>query len=159
MSYEDSIEWFLGMKFSWNKTSDSLKCHVHQEAFVLDMVNRYNLNNYNKSPRATPYRSGFPVDNIAPSTLPLSEQTDLTKRFQQIIGDLNWLSISTRPDITTIISLLSAHSHLPSPAHFDSALHVVKYLALNPFHVLFYSSGNTEPMHAFVHFPPNNRTL
>ena len=68
--YEDSLEWFLGMKFEWKETEDSLKCHVHQEAFILDIVDCHNLNDCNKPPRATPFRSGFPVNNIQPSTLP-----------------------------------------------------------------------------------------
>ena len=154
VSYDDSLEWFLGMKFDWTETDDTLKCHVHQEAFILDIVDRHNMTDCNKSPRATPFRSGFPVDNIQPSTFPTDKQTTLTKRYQQIIGDLNWLSISTRPDITTIVSLLSAHSHCPSPAHLDSAMHVVKYLASTLSIGLYYTSDHSEPFHAFVHFPP-----
>ena len=94
------------------------------------------------------------MDNIQPSTLPPDTQTTLTKRYQQIIGDLNWLSISTRPDVTAIVSLLSAHSHRPSPAHLDSAMHVVKYLASTSSIGLYYTSDHSEPFHAFVHFPP-----
>ena len=159
VSYDDCLDWFLGMKFDWLETPTALKCHVHQEAFTLDVIDRYNLMSCNKSPRATPFRSGFPVDNIAPSTLSPSDQAILLKKYQQIIGDLNWLSISTRPDITTIVSLLSAHSHKPAQAHFDSALHVVRYLASTPSHGLYYTSDNTEPFHAFVHFPSNESGL
>ena len=126
---------------------------VHQEAFTLDIIKRYNLSNCNKSPRATPFRSGLPVDNIAPSQLSQTEQTKLLKSYQQVIGDLNWLSISTRPDITTIVSLLAAHTHLPAQAHYDAALHVIRYLASTPSHGLYFTSNCTEPLHAFSHFP------
>ena len=155
VSYEDQLEWFLGMKFEWKKSAQNLKCLVHQEAFILDIVDRYNLSDCNTLTRATPFRSGFPVDTIAPSELPEAQQDSLTKKFQQVIGDLNWLSISTRLDITAIVSLLSAHSHNPAPAHFDAALHVVKYLASTPSIGLYYTSDNNEDFHAFVHFPPN----
>ena len=141
------------MKFEWNKTPQVLRCQVHQEAFILDIGDWYGLSACNKSTRATPFRSGYPVNNIAPSTLPQTEQIDLTKKFQQIIGDLNWLSISTCLDITAIVSLLSANSHEPSPSHFDAVLHIVKYLALTPTLGLYYSSTNDESFHASVHFP------
>ena len=156
VSHEDSLEWFLGMKFDWQETTDCLRCHVHQEAFILDIVNRHNLTQCNKSPRATPFRSGFPVDNITPAHLPDAKQTALTKQYQQTIGDLNWLSISTRPDITAIVSLLSAHSHKPTKDHLNSALHVIKYLASTPSIGLYYTSDQSEPFHAFVHFDTQN---
>ena len=92
------------------------------------------------------------MDKIAPFTLMSTEQAVLTKYFQQIIGDINWLSISTLPDITTIASLLLVHSHSPEPAHFDSALHIVKYLASNPF-------NKSETIHAFVHFPDDIHSI
>ena len=156
VSYDDSLEWFLGMKFDWQETDNTLKCHVHQEAFILDIVEHHNMSDCNKSTRATPFRSGFPVDNIPQSTLPDAQQAPLTKRYQQLIGDLNWLSISTRPDITAIVSLLSAHSHCPSPAHHDSALNVIRYLASTSSVGLYYTSDHSEPFHAFVHFPSDD---
>ena len=155
-SYDESLEWFLGMKFDWHETPDALKCHVHQEAFTLDIVDWHGLTNCNKWTRATPFRSGFPVDNIQPSTLPTDKQTPLTKQYQQLIGDHNWFSISTRPDITAIVSLLSAHSHMPSPPHLESARHVVKYLASTASFGLYYTSDKTEKFHAFVHFPTDD---
>ena len=156
VSYDDHLEWFLGMKFDWHETPDALRCHVHQEAFILDVVDRHNLSDCNKSTRATPFRSGFPVDTINQSTLSDTLQAPITKTFQQVIGDLNWLSISTRPDITAIVSLLSAHSHKPSQAHLDSAMHVIKYLASTSSIGLYYTSNNKEAFHAFVHFPSND---
>ena len=66
------------------------------------------------------------MDTIAPSILPAIDQEPLTKTFQQLIGDLNWLSISTRPDITAIVTLLSANSLKPAPAHLDAAKHVLR---------------------------------
>ena len=159
VSYDDCLEWFLGMKFTWYETATTLRCHVHQEAFVLDLVDRHHLTNCNKSTRATPFRSGFPVDNITVNSLDESEQNILTKNYQQLIGDLNWLSISTRPDISTITSLLAAHSHKPASAHLDAAKHVVKYLASTPTLGLYYTSDPTEDLHAYVHFPPQDTQL
>lgn len=86
-----------------------------QEAFlILDIVNRFNLTDCNKSPRASSFQIGFPGDNIAPSTLDTSAQDTLTKCFQPVIGYLNWLSISVHPDTNTIVDLLTSHTHSQS---------------------------------------------
>ena len=69
------------------------------------------------------------------------------------------MSISTRPDITTIVSLLATKTQSPAPAHYNSALHVVKYLAATASHGLYYTFDNSEPIHAFVHFPKIGSTL
>ncbi len=95
------------------------------------------------------------MDTIAQSTLPAVDQEPLTRTFQQVIGDLNWLSISIRPDITTIVSLLAANSHKPAPAHLDAAMHVLHYLASTLSVDLYYMSDHQEDFHAFVHFPPH----
>ena len=67
------------MKFEWQETDDCLQCHVHQEAFILDIVDHHNLSLCNKSPRVTPFRSGLPVDTIHSTSLPQDQQNSLTK--------------------------------------------------------------------------------
>ena len=140
------------MKFHWIETEHALKSHVHQEAFILDTVERHNLSDCNKSPRAIPFRSCFPDNNIAPSQLSPNNQARFLRKYEQIIGDLNCFSISTRPDIMTIVSLLAAHTQLPAQAHYNTAIHVVKYLASTPSHGLYFTPNHTEPLHAFTHF-------
>lgn len=70
VSFDEQIDWFLGMKFNWSTTNDCVKYHVDQEAFILDLVDKCKLTNCNKSTRATSFRRGLPVDNLKPSTLP-----------------------------------------------------------------------------------------
>ena len=52
------------MKFALKLTDDDQQCLVHQEAFVLDMVDRYDLTDCNKSPRVTPFKTGSPSCQI-----------------------------------------------------------------------------------------------
>ena len=75
------------------------------------------------------------------------------------MGDLNWLSISTRLEITTIHSILSAYIHCPSDQHLSSALRIVKYCASNPSHSLYFSYKQSHRLQAFFTFPiPNSLT-
>ena len=97
------------MKFEWKQTNNDLQCLVHQEAFFVDMVEQYGLTDCNKSPRATPIKTGYPVYSIPPSTLSDEAQQKITKTYQQVMGNLNWLTILTWLDITTIYSILSVY--------------------------------------------------
>ena len=90
------------------------------------------------------------MDAIPPSTLPDAAQSTITPPYQQLMGDFTWLSISTRPDITAILSLLSEHTHKPSKAHLDYALFVVRYLASTTTVGLIFSSSVPAPLQAFV---------
>ena len=66
------------MKFKWKASKDNLQFLCHQEAFLLDMVDRYNLIDCNKSPQAVLFRQGTPVDTIPSLTLPTEEQAMVT---------------------------------------------------------------------------------
>ena len=48
VSYKNSLNWFLGMKFDWLETDNALKYYVHQEVFILDIIKCYNLMDCNK---------------------------------------------------------------------------------------------------------------
>ena len=159
VSYEDQLAWFLGMKFDWSITSTGIKVHVHQEAFISKLLSRHQLSDCNRSPRATPFKSGFPVDTIPPSTLSSTAQSKITPPYQQLMGVLTWLSISTRPDITAILSLLSEHTHTPAPAHLQYALHVVKDQAFTKSLGLLFSSDTQDSLKAFVQFKDANTGL
>ena len=151
MSNEDPLNWFCGVKFDWFHTDTGLKVHVHQEAFILELLSRHKLSDWNKLPRKTPFTSGFPVA-ITPSTLSPTAQTALTPHYQQLMGDLTWLSISKRPDIIAVLSLLSEHTHTPSQAHLQFALHAVRCLSSTQSLGLMYSSDSHEPLHSFLQF-------
>ena len=48
---------------------------------------------------------------------------------------------------------MAVHMYKSSNQHYDSALHIVKYLVSTPTYGLYYTSDLSEPLHAFVHFP------
>jgi hypothetical protein len=79
-------------------------------------------------PVKTPFRSGLVIDSVPhDGILPIKKRALIT-RYQSIVGGLDWLSLSTRPDVTCVTSLLASHLINPSQGHLDSALHVLKYL-------------------------------
>jgi hypothetical protein len=70
-----------------------------------------------------------------------------------LVGSLNWLSVSTRPDIATITNMLAKYCCNPSKGHIDAALRVVKYLKGTRNLAISFSTTQSEPMQAFINFP------
>ena len=101
----------------------------------------------------TPYRSGLPVDAIRPKHLPPEEQEPLTKRYQSIVGHLNWLATCTRPDIAPSVSFLASYNQAPTVQHFDAARYVVRYLRSTLGHGISFSSRCHTRLKTFLHIP------
>jgi hypothetical protein len=59
------------------------------------------------------------------------------------VGGLNWLSCSTRPEITATVSLLSRHLMDPSSTHMDSARYVLSWLKGTAEHGLRFTQGGS----------------
>jgi hypothetical protein len=116
------------------------------------------MQNRNQTPTATPYRSGIPIDAVAPllkdKDSPALKQCNDT--YQSLIGSIGWLAHSTCPDLSTIHSFLSAYSNKPSPGHMKAALHVLYYIHLTHDYRIYFTSDNIGEMHSFIHFPPSS---
>mmetsp|Transcript_18091 Transcript_18091/g.25566 ORF Transcript_18091/g.25566 Transcript_18091/m.25566 type:complete len:151 (-) Transcript_18091:233-685(-) len=107
----------------------------------------------------TPYWSGFLVDSIPKKQYPVPMKEKLIKHMQFLVGSLNWIAISTRPDISTIVALLSKYTHNPSQGHIDSAIRVVKYLKGTQNLAIAFSTKSNNTLSAFVNFPIDNNTM
>ena len=71
------INWFLGTQFTLAHRGSEISVHLCQGAFAQNLVEQYRQQDVNFNPRATPYRSGIPIDSI-----PLaSEEEILTPSF------------------------------------------------------------------------------
>lgn len=61
-------EWFLGVHFSWCFTASRVDVHLNQTGFASNLVEYFCRDSWDATPTATPYRSGVPIDSVAPST-------------------------------------------------------------------------------------------
>jgi hypothetical protein len=101
----------------------------------------------------TPYRSGIPIDSIAPPDPKDLDQKRRTKCYQAIVGCINWLATCTRPDVAPALTFLASYNIAPSYQHYKSALHVLKYLySTSDYGICFHSFANPN-IQAFNHFP------
>jgi len=73
------------------------------------------------------------------------------------VGSLNWLAHTTKPDISTAVSLLAQHQSEPSTGHLEAAKYVTKYLASTKMLGIYITSHRQSILESFLHFslPPN----
>lgn len=103
-----------------------VRVHISQEALTEELPSSFRYQDCN--PVRTPYRSGLNIKDIPHQELEPQKSTALTKTYQFLLGSLNWLAISTRPELSIILSLLAAYNKLPLLGHLEAAKYVLKYL-------------------------------
>jgi hypothetical protein len=89
----------------------------------------------------SPYRSGLTIDSIARDNITPDNKPEIIKPFQRMVGGLNWLSISTRPDLPVSMSLLSQFMQNPSSGHILAGKRVLAWLSRTRNHGLQYTQG------------------
>jgi len=58
--------------------------------------------------------------------------SDKVFSYQRFVGCLQWLVMSTRPDLAQAAGLLGRFASAPGEGHVGAAIHVLKYLAMDP---------------------------
>jgi hypothetical protein len=138
-------------------TSDSVWVHLNQPGFTANLVESFFQASHNVRPTATPYRSGVPIDSIAPSTDDDDSPAQLrcTAAYQSLIGSIGWLSTSKRPDLSAVHSFLATYSNKPSVGHMKAALYAFHYIHSTHDYGISFTSDSVAPMHSYIHFPPS----
>jgi hypothetical protein len=116
-------------------------------------VDSVNLSPTSVSTFVTPYRSGISIDSLPALTLSSMDQEKLQLQYQSLVGSLNWLVHTTRPDLSTVVSLLAQQQSNPSPSHLEAALYAIKYVAQTKTLGIYFSSKKCSILEAFLHFP------
>ena len=156
VEFMGTVEWFLGIHFAWKQYPDGhLGVHMNQAGYAANLVERFDYHHQLPSPIATPYRAGFPVDAIPPSTRNEDDRTQKERkaRYMSIIGSIGWLVNCTRPDLATIHKFLATYMEKPSLGHEQAAKYVLHYIHSTHDMGISFTSRGVRPMHAYVHFP------
>ena len=159
IDFNGPITYFLGINFTTHCNKNGDVCiTLTQTSFINHLAIVAGLGQYSTEPKS-PCRSRLPVDSIRKSIHPDKEQQKATKIMQMLIGSLNWLAISTRPDIATITNMFAKYSATPNYTHNNRAKHIVKYLCgTSDYDITFTSKDNTE-IEAFVKSPTQNNEI
>jgi len=154
VDFMGQVTHFLGIEFTWMTLPNGhLNVSLTQQSFIDTLLDNLGIAIDNVSHFSTPYRSGYPVDSVPFIEMSSSERDKLRLRYQSLVGSLNWLAHTTRPDLSTIVSILAQHQSLPSPGHYDAAIYVVKYLATTSSLGIYFSSTRDSILQSYLHFP------
>eukprot|EP00957_Ditylum_brightwellii_P046576 3533903-Ditylum_brightwellii.AAC.1 len=71
-----------------------------------------------------------------------------------MVGGINWLAISARPDLATIVNILSRYIANLSVDHIEAVRHIAHCVkGIKHFGIVFYNDKNHKNIEAFVKFP------
>ena len=139
--------YFLGIHLHWTDEPDGhLSVHCSQSAYIDEVAEKHHLHQSNPVP--TPYRSGSHVDTITGTT-----SDSITAEFICLVGSLGWLASNTRPDLSTIYSLLSQWSKKPNSGHIELARYALQYLVGTRTHGISFTSLPTHFSGTYNHYP------
>jgi hypothetical protein len=150
VGFMGTVSLFLGIEFHWTHHEDgNLSVHLTQQSFAETLVESLQFD-LQYSPFLAPYRSGLPVDSIPHESMSSHDRDALQLAYQSLVGSLNWLAHTTRPDLATIVSLLTQHQSNPSPGHMEAARYATKYLAHTKTLGIYFTSQKRSQLASFL---------
>ena len=158
VDFMGNVTHFLGLRFQWRKTHTDLKVHISQEAFSDNLIQQAGLSTISAKTNLTPFRSGNPVDSIENNN---EYDPTLEKEMRSYVGSLLWLSIGTRPDLSTITNILAQYQNRPTRKHIAAAKYAIRYLkGTKELGLTFSSEGQSnDKIDGFLNFPVNTPSM
>lgn len=154
VDFSDNLSSFLGLNIQQVRHNDGeLTVYLDQGHSILNLIAKAGLDKPGTASKKTPYRSGHPVDSIENQEMSEREREKLNKILQEYVGELNWLSTQTRPDISTITNIIAQYNSKCSKGHIDAAKYVIHYLLGTKNRGICFSSRHNSTLEAFVKFP------
>jgi hypothetical protein len=154
------VSLFLGIEFSWIQHTDgNISVHLAQQSFAESLLESLGLDQMSTSHYVSPYRPGLSIDSIPHESMSSTERDSLCLAYQSLVGSLNWLAHTTRPDLATVVTLLAQHQSNPSTGHLEAAHYATKYLAHSKTLGLYFTSNSRTTLESFLHFPVHPTTL
>ena len=120
----------LGMELNYEKE----KLIVSQKNYIKRLLNVYGMNDCNAVSSPIDANQKLNEDNGSP----MSDE----KSYQELLGRLMYLSVSTRPDISFALSCLSQFSKNPRIMHMNALKRVFRYLKGTIYYQIEYGNTN-----------------
>lgn len=119
MSSSSDVNEFLS--FDVNRDRSTRTFTLCQKSYVLGLIQDFGLQD--STPRKTPCNDHFQH---------LVKNTDIALKtrhpYLKLLGCLQWLSVSTRPDVSFAVNRLSQFNQFPTDEHWKAACDVLLYL-------------------------------
>jgi len=127
------VSHFLGMKVTrdWERGVITLSNKVK----ILELLESFQMTDC--APKATPMDRSFVVTKKEAAEMVEADGNynrgagkllPKRNRYEELLGSLNYLAITTRPDISNAVSILSRFKNAPTTAHWEAGKRVLAYL-------------------------------
>ena len=110
---------YLGLQIIRDRARRSI--YINQEPNARDLVARYKMTECRT--RSTPLMHDLRLSKGD------SEPLDDSSKFAKLVGELSYLAVYTRPDLSKSVNSLAKFLNCPTIAHYQAALGIVRYLA------------------------------
>ncbi|KAI7942739.1 hypothetical protein MJO28_012766 [Puccinia striiformis f. sp. tritici] len=110
----------LGM----NVVQEDNSVTLSQRHYIDSQLERFNLQHL--FPASTPMKPGGHL--VQASKAERIAHLESGNNYRSLVGALNYLSVTTRPDITFTVSSLSQHLNNPGTQHWQAGVQVFRYL-------------------------------
>ena len=115
------LHHFLGMEVTRDRKRGTLQ--LTSVSHTSELIDRFGMQDARSV--ATPLP---PKTSLLPTGANESDVLTAEYPYRSLIGSLQYLAMTTRPDISFAVSLLARFQARPSKQHWDAAKHVVRYL-------------------------------
>ena len=113
------VKYFLNLIIKRDREAGTL-C-ISQPSYLKGVLTKFRMDNCN--PVNTPLEQGTHYVKRADNEEPFDKQL-----YQQAIGCLTYASITTRPDISAAVGMLSTYMSDPSQCHWSGVKRILRYL-------------------------------
>jgi hypothetical protein len=111
---------FLGISIVRDKAAGTLQ--LLNERMIADLLLQHGMQDCKSAPM--PLNPGMPLSASVGDALSAAEYP-----YRQLVGQLMYIAVTTRPDIAFAVGALARHLAQPTTAHWHAAQHVLRYLA------------------------------
>lgn len=138
-----SLKTFIG----WEVSLQDSGIKISQRRYTNELLRKYGLHQSNAAFTPLPAEGDFSPAHLHENSLSTSEH----RNYRTVIGELLYLAVSTRPDISFSVSVLARQVHNPTARHFLQVKRILRYLSGTRDQVLFYPSTEArDTVGAFV---------
>jgi hypothetical protein len=113
------VKRFVGIDI----TRSATQTHLSQEPLARDLLEQFGMSHCNAV--LTPLEPGI---QLLDSDRPSVPDPEMRRKYQVIVGTLQYLCTYTRPDLVFATNQLAKHMSNPGPVHMTHARRVLRYL-------------------------------
>mmetsp|Transcript_13317 Transcript_13317/g.40284 ORF Transcript_13317/g.40284 Transcript_13317/m.40284 type:complete len:351 (-) Transcript_13317:295-1347(-) len=114
---------FLGIHVDYDPATGA---HLSSDRYIREMLLKYDMGDSSRAQVLTPSAKLEKLPNLAPAS---SDESTRTVPVPEIVGAVNWLAITVRPELTTATSMVaSANLSAPTVDLAQKAKRLLRYL-------------------------------